>query len=714
MSASVASSRSANQRSTGLLPAAYLPLRPVPTSSPTYTRPADWLAMPTLAPGTDRKIHMLAAVYDNGSNLYALQCATTSGTYTVDWGDGLGTQTYTSGTTASYNIAWSNISAGTLTTGGYRQAMITITPTTAGQSLTQALFNVRGANDTSTAGNAHNFLEASLCDVGLARISFGPGAGAPVAGQAYNPMLEQVNLIQTAAAITATGTTFDYMFSSCGSLQSVTGTITGATTGAYSATGMFEQCSSLITAPSMNMPKCTFQFNMFSGCIALRTVNLDLVGSDSTVTNWGQAFNGCRSLQTAPRFPFNGATSESWANIFNGCNSLISAPWIDASNPAVTSVSQMFSNCNSLRNAPFIRLPTSGSYAAVNMFSGCTSLVYVPDLDWSRCNSLASTFSGCSRLQRMGNMNIPLVSTMNSTFAACSALKSVGTITAGSALTTMASAFANCTNLESVGAITGTTNVTSCNNMFENCRLVTQVPALTLPLCTQMISMFQGCFNLRTAPAITIATAAVASTQAMFQTCWNLISVPNYTWTFAAGSAINVMFNQCASLRTPPSFANSGTVANWNGMFANCTSLETGGSWTTTAANNMGSMFENCRALKVAPVFSSTANVTTVTIMFRLCDSLAEIPAYNLTGVNAASGFTNFVSVTPSLRRSRVTNTRFSISYAQCTLAGAQLDEIYTNLPTITAQTITVTGNWGTATDTPSIATAQGWTVTGS
>jgi hypothetical protein len=33
-------------------------------------------------------------------------------------------------------------------------------------------------------------------------------------------------------------------------------------------------------------------------------------------------------------------------------------------------------------------------------------------------------------------------------------------------------------------------------------------------------------------------------------------------------------------------------------------------------------------------------------------------------------------------------------------------------LPTL-ARTITVTGNYGTASDTPSIATAKGWTVTG-
>jgi hypothetical protein len=51
--------------------------------------------------------------------------------------------------------------------------------------------------------------------------------------------------------------------------------------------------------------------------------------------------------------------------------------------------------------------------------------------------------------------------------------------------------------------------------------------------------------------------------------------------------------------------------------------------------------------------------------------------------------------------------------YVTFELNGTQLDAYYTALPTIVSQTLTVTGNWGTATDTPSIATAKGWTVTG-
>jgi hypothetical protein len=56
--------------------------------------------------------------------------------------------------------------------------------------------------------------------------------------------------------------------------------------------------------------------------------------------------------------------------------------------------------------------------------------------------------------------------------------------------------------------------------------------------------------------------------------------------------------------------------------------------------------------------------------------------------------------------------TKESITYPAMILSGAALDEIYTNLATVVGKTIIVTGNYGTASDDPTIATAKGWTVT--
>jgi hypothetical protein len=58
-------------------------------------------------------------------------------------------------------------------------------------------------------------------------------------------------------------------------------------------------------------------------------------------------------------------------------------------------------------------------------------------------------------------------------------------------------------------------------------------------------------------------------------------------------------------------------------------------------------------------------------------------------------------------------NFRFTFSVAACKLSATALNEIYTNLPSVVTQTITVSNNYGTAGDDPTIAQNKGWTVTG-
>ena len=79
----------------------------------------------------------------------------------------------------------------------------------------------------------------------------------------------------------------------------------------------------------------------------------------------------------------------------------------------------------------------------------------------------------------------------------------------------------------------------------------------------------------------------------------------------------------------------------------------------------------------------------------------------------ASASHSNFATNCSSLERSLATNTDLTISYANCKLSSTALNEIYTNLATVTAQTITVSGNYGVTGDNPAIATAKGWTVTG-
>ena len=106
----------------------------------------------------------------------------------------------------------------------------------------------------------------------------------------------------------------------------------------------------------------------------------------------------------------------------------------------------------------------------------------------------------------------------------------------------------------------------------------------------------------------------------------------------------------------------------------------------------------------------NTANGTNFSSMFQNCYSLQSVPALNTAN---GTNFSNMFTGCSSLQSIGCTNIAADISVANCSLSGPALDAIYANLATA-SKTITVTGNYGTASDTPSIATAKGWTVAGS
>jgi hypothetical protein len=108
--------------------------------------------------------------------------------------------------------------------------------------------------------------------------------------------------------------------------------------------------------------------------------------------------------------------------------------------------------------------------------------------------------------------------------------------------------------------------------------------------------------------------------------------------------------------------------------------------------------------------------------MFNSCPSLQEIPPCNLfgsTGASKTTAFSGFLTSCVALKRIGATGICHSITLPNTGMIGStQLNEIYTNLPVVGAsgagaKTITVSGNWGTALDTPMIAISKGWTVSG-
>ena len=320
--------------------------------------------------------------------------------------------------------------------------------------------------------------------------------------------------------------------------------------------------------------------------------------------------------------------------------------------------------------------------------------------------SFAGLFGGCYALRNVVTASsITTVTNMSAMFSNCYALTSVPLFNTA-AVTTMSNMFSGCTVLTSV-PLFNTAAVTNMSNMFSTCYVLTSVPLFNTAAVTNMNYMFSGCNALTSVPLFN--TAAVTDMSYMFRTCYMLTSVPLFNT--AAVTNMSNMFFGCFKLTSVPLF-NTAAVTNMSNMFNNCFMLTSVPLFNTAAVTDMNSMFRSCYTLISVPLFN-TAAVTNMSNMFNTCYALTSVPALVTTAVTSSANFTAMFASCASLARIQAKDFKYTFSVFNCKLSAAALNEIYTNLPTVTGQTITVTGNYGTAADDPSIATAKGWTVTG-
>ena len=276
----------------------------------------------------------------------------------------------------------------------------------------------------------------------------------------------------------------------------------------------------------------------------------------------------------------------------------------------------------------------------------------------------------------------------------------------GSALTSGSVMFSSCYQLATIVGTSWTSGISDFNSMFWGCSSLSAIPLINTAAGTFFNSMFNGCSSLSTIPLIN--TAAGTSFANMFQNCVSLSAIPLINT--AAGTSFASMFLGCVSLSTIP-LINTAAGTSFASMFQNCVSLSAIPLINTAAGTSFASMFIGCSSLSTIPLINTAAG-TSFTNMFNACTSLRTVPALNTA---AGTSFTNMFNGCSSLESAPLAGTRYAISYASCALSSAELDAIYTGLGTAAgSQTITVTSNYGTTGDTPSIATGKGWTVTGS
>jgi len=657
---------------------------PAPTfNGPTWTRPSDWLPI-TPPTAVEQKVVILMKITSSNVNYLTLLCRAA---YTVDWGDGV-IENFADNVRANHEYTFESISDSTLTSEGFKQVIVTITPQ-AGNNLTILNFQQRHPKLPASGAYSYSALELYVSAPNLnAGSSFFlttsyttlPGLyglyyvnlinmGSLVT---YNNLLSYLRVLKKAdITVSSACTNMGAMFNLDYGL--VEANITGNTTNVNNIDSMFYNCHGVVTAPFFDTRNVTVMANMFFGCKSLVSVPQY---NTSKVTSFWSMFKGCTSLTFVPTLD---------------CSAAISAVGNNA-------LHEMFSGCTALETAPFLN--TKNVSYMYQMFVGCTSLRNVPLYDTSSVTIMANMFQGCTALERAPLFNTRNVTNFYFMFQGCTALKSVPKFDFTSATSTAASngvegMFQGCRSLENV-PLFDLSNVRSTISMFRECRALKTVPLFDTRNVLTMDYMFQDCESLTEIPQFN--TSNVRTALNLFVNCYSLQNVYLTAFPSATATAVNTglqsLFYNCYSLRNVDTLQMP-VVASVNAMFYQCISLTNApANFNSLSGTLPGSIFYGCYSLTTIPSSFRTDNATDMTDTFNFCLNLVSIPPLNVRNVTV---FTNTFNGCISLETAPLTNIRTSVSLAGCKLSVSAINTLYDGLSTNPpSRTITVTNNPGT------------------
>lgn len=317
----------------------FMPRKGVPSE---WVRPIDWLGLPVVTASEDKMVG-LYAVYDTTSEFVAF---TATGDFTVDWGDGSATENIASGVQAQHQYTYATISNATLSTRGYKQVVIAITPQ-AGQQLLSVDINKRHTS-ASAQVQASNWLDITCSCNAASTLGFSTSGTLT-----KSSILERAKILNGQLRLSTAS-----MFSSCHVLQSVPMFSTASVTNMSS---MFSSCFSIQSVPLLNTAAVTNMSSMFSACYSLKSIPLLNTGS---VTNMSSMFLSCLSLQSVPLF--NTVAVTNMSSMFMTCYALQSIPAFNTS--SVTNMTTMLNACRSLPIIP--AFVTNAVTVATDMFLG--------------------------------------------------------------------------------------------------------------------------------------------------------------------------------------------------------------------------------------------------------------------------------------------------------------------------------------------------------
>jgi len=187
----------------------------------------------------------------------------------------------------------------------------------------------------------------------------------------------------------------------------------------------------------------------------------------------------------------------------------------------------------------------------------------------------------------------------------------------------------------------------------------------------------------------------------------NMSKVQYIDYNFSGKTNISSVMinNSCLKYVT---INNTVSSVGASSAFSGCSALREIYGFTPNTISSVSSMHLNNYSLEELPNYGNMNG--TLSSTFQNLYSLLKFPAVNFSGLSSTT--TPFSSLT-SLQEFNATGMAQSFSLAGSPLNDVELNNVFTNLATVTSKTITITGCPGASTCNRTIATAKGWTVTG-
>ena len=272
--------------------------------------------------------------------------------------------------------------------------------------------------------------------------------------------------------------------------------------------------------------------------------------------------------------------------------------------------------------------------------------------------------------------------------------------------------------------ITSWGSITNIDALFRNCSVLESINSneFNMANITVAASMFFGCYKLGELDCSSWDLRKCTNLANFVRDCRALERISCSTWNLSACTSLDAAFFTCDALSDlDVSNWDTRNLANLSYTFGSCFSLKTLNlsGWDTRKVTALTNTFNSCFTLQTIDISNWQLPIcTAATDAFFQCYNLQKLETCNLSAVTSPNFGTNFASTCNSLKKVTLQGIAQSINFTNCSMSSTSLNTLYTNLATVgapgsNAKIITVTNNYGTASDDPTIAQNKGWTVTG-